>query len=126
MPPDLPARPLPPLVAGRMPALPVGTNAKSSCGNASPATKTRATGPAGCASRESQSWSRTPCFTSDRKAGTPGGDKRQVELWKPTAPYEDAGHGACWLREPRIAKLVENALLHFDTQRYRLLAWCVM
>lgn len=40
--------------------------------------------------------------------------------------YEDAGHGACDLRDPRIAEIVENALLHFDGQRYRLLEWCIM
>src|SRR6185369_9034500 len=40
--------------------------------------------------------------------------------------YLDAGHGECWLRRPDIAALTENALLHFDEQRYRLLAWCVM
>ncbi len=51
---------------------------------------------------------------------------REVELRKRIARYEDAGHGACWLRTPRIGGLVEQALLHFDGQRYRLLAWCVM
>jgi REP element-mobilizing transposase RayT len=30
------------------------------------------------------------------------------------------------LREPRLAEIVEDALLHFDGDRYRLLAWCVM
>jgi putative transposase len=38
----------------------------------------------------------------------------------------DVGLGACWLRQPDIAALVENALLHFDGERYRLLAWCLM
>lgn len=38
----------------------------------------------------------------------------------------DAGLGACWLRSPAIATLVEQALLHFDGDRYRLLAWCLM
>ena len=38
----------------------------------------------------------------------------------------DAGVGACWLRQPQIADLVEHALLHFDGERYALLAWCVM
>ncbi|HOV21018.1 hypothetical protein [Ottowia sp.] len=38
----------------------------------------------------------------------------------------DAGHGECLLREPALAQTVENALLHFDGQRYRLLAWVVM
>lgn len=38
----------------------------------------------------------------------------------------DAGHGACWLEHPSVADIVENALLHGDGARYRLLAWCVM
>ncbi len=40
--------------------------------------------------------------------------------------YLNAGHGECWLHRTDIARLTENALLHFDGQRYRLLAWCVM
>jgi putative DNA methylase len=40
--------------------------------------------------------------------------------------YEDAGYGACYLRNPQIAELIENSLLHFDAERYRLLEWCVM
>ncbi|RME89457.1 MAG: hypothetical protein D6766_14700, partial [Verrucomicrobia bacterium] len=64
-----------------------------------------------------------------RAARNAGDDRladRQIELRRRIEQYEDAGHGACWLRDPRIAGLVENALLHFDGQRYRLLAWCVM
>ena len=38
----------------------------------------------------------------------------------------DAGYGACWLRRPEIAGLVERALLVNDGIRYRLLAWEVM
>jgi Rad3-related DNA helicase/REP element-mobilizing transposase RayT len=38
----------------------------------------------------------------------------------------DAAHGACWLRRDEIAEVVANALKHFDGERYRLLAWCVM
>jgi putative DNA methylase len=45
---------------------------------------------------------------------------RRIEDWL------DAGHGACWLRELRIAQLVERVLLHFDEERYRLLGWVVM
>ena len=40
--------------------------------------------------------------------------------------YLDAGHGKCWLRDKRIAKIVRDALLHFDGERYQLLAWCIM
>ena len=38
----------------------------------------------------------------------------------------DGGLGACWLRDAKIGAMVEEALLHFDGERYRLLAWCVM
>jgi putative transposase len=38
----------------------------------------------------------------------------------------DAGHGACWLKDPAVAAFVQDALLHFDDIRYRLLAWCIM
>jgi len=38
----------------------------------------------------------------------------------------DKGDGACWLNRPEIAAEIENALLHFDAERYFLLAWCVM
>ncbi len=40
--------------------------------------------------------------------------------------FLDAGQGACHLRDPRIATLVQEALKHFDGQRYDLIAWCVM
>jgi len=38
----------------------------------------------------------------------------------------DRGYGASHLRHPKVAELVENALLHFDGQRYRMLAWVIM
>ena len=38
----------------------------------------------------------------------------------------NAGYGACYLRIPALALLVENALLHFDGDGYRLLAWVIM
>jgi REP element-mobilizing transposase RayT len=38
----------------------------------------------------------------------------------------DAGVGAKTLADPRIAAIVESALVHFDGARYRLLAWSVM
>lgn len=51
---------------------------------------------------------------------------RAVELRQRIERYEDAGHGQCWLKRTEIAQLVEAAMLHFDSVRYRLLAWCVM
>ena len=38
----------------------------------------------------------------------------------------DRGHGACFLANPHIARLVADALQRFDGERYRLHAWCVM
>jgi|SRR5262249_309438 len=40
--------------------------------------------------------------------------------------YLDAGHGDCYLQDPRCAEIVQNALLHFAGERYTLHAWCVM
>ena len=56
----------------------------------------------------------------------PANDPRQVELRNRIAKYEDAGYGSCWLRDERIAALVQETILHFDGRRYRILAWCVM
>ncbi|MGH8274671.1 MAG: REP-associated tyrosine transposase [Gammaproteobacteria bacterium] len=40
--------------------------------------------------------------------------------------YLDTGHGCCWLSRSNLARIVENALLHFDGENYRLIAWCIM
>ena len=56
----------------------------------------------------------------------PATDAKRVELARRIEKYEDAGHGACFLRDPRVAGLVEQALQFFDGERYFLLAWCVM
>lgn len=40
--------------------------------------------------------------------------------------FLDAGHGACVLREHAVAKIVADALHHFDGKRYDLHAWCIM
>jgi len=51
---------------------------------------------------------------------------RQVEKEKHIAAWLDRGEGECHLHDPRVAELVENALLHFDAERYFVLGWCVM
>ena len=40
--------------------------------------------------------------------------------------YEDAGYGQCFLKDERIAKIVQDALLHFHGERYELIQWCIM
>ncbi len=51
---------------------------------------------------------------------------RDIERRKCIEAYLDAGHGECWLRLAGIAAIVESALLHFDGERYRLIAWVIM
>ncbi len=63
---------------------------------------------------------------SEKSIAALPGRKRQIEREKLIADWLDRGEGECHLRDPRIAELVENALLHFDGERYRLLGWCVM
>ncbi len=53
-------------------------------------------------------------------------DKRNAERRRRIEQALDQGIGACYLRRPEIARIVENALLHFDGTRYQLHAWVVM
>ncbi len=45
---------------------------------------------------------------------------------KKTERIMDSGYGACHLRDPKIGKLVQGALLYFDEDRYELHTWAVM
>ena len=40
--------------------------------------------------------------------------------------YLDAGYGECWMKQNNIAKIVADAIRHFEGKRYKLYAWCVM
>ena len=53
-------------------------------------------------------------------------DERAAEKRKRIEAHLDQGHGSCALGDPRIAEIVENALLHFDGSRYLLHEWVVM
>src|SRR3989338_8075791 len=64
-----------------------------------------------------------PASVLDRLLQEAGSD---VEKLGQIESLLDAGHGACWLKQPAVADIVEGALLHGDGQYYRLLAWCVM
>ena len=46
--------------------------------------------------------------------------EKEAELeWRKRIQYFlDSGYGCCFLRDHRLAKVVENALLHFDGKRY--------
>src|SRR5205807_1364589 len=47
-------------------------------------------------------------------------------LHKKLEKWIDAGHGACHLRNPLVASAVQDALLHLDGARYKLLEWVIM
>lgn len=51
-------------------------------------------------------------------------DEREKRL--KVEAYLDHGYGECHLRNPAIAALVQENLLHFDGERYRVIAWCIM
>lgn len=53
-------------------------------------------------------------------------ERRSVEERKRIEAWLDAGSGCCALRHPAVARYVEDSLLHFDGERYALLAWCIM
>jgi type I restriction enzyme R subunit/putative DNA methylase len=53
-------------------------------------------------------------------------EKRDTQRRVKIENWLDAGMGCCALRHPALAAVVENALLHSDGSRYRLLAWCIM
>jgi REP element-mobilizing transposase RayT len=46
--------------------------------------------------------------------------RTSIEQWL------DAGMGCCVLRHPVIAELVQDSLLQFDSERYHIIAWCIM
>jgi len=49
-----------------------------------------------------------------------------IERRKRIEAYLDKGFGSAWLKEVRVAEIVQKALLHFDNKRYRIHAWVIM
>lgn len=52
--------------------------------------------------------------------------KDDLEKQRRIEGYLDKGYGKCYLRNPRIANLVQENLWHHDGLKYRLLAWVIM
>ena len=48
------------------------------------------------------------------------------DRWAAAEDVLDRGLGSRALGDPRIARVIVDCLLHFDQQRYDLIAWCVM
>ena len=53
-------------------------------------------------------------------------DNKMARLRKLIDKYEDAGYGDCYLKDERIAKLVEDTLFYYDGRHYQLVRWCIM
>jgi REP element-mobilizing transposase RayT len=53
-------------------------------------------------------------------------ERRDAERRRRIEDYLDRGAGESLLRDARVARLVEGALLYFDGQRYRVHTWVVM
>ena len=53
-------------------------------------------------------------------------DQRDLKKRKTIEQWLDSGLGCCALKHPDVAGTVQNSLLRFDGDRYKLLAWCIM
>ena len=65
-----------------------------------------------------QRWENELAAMPDNKAKSER--RRRIET------HLDAGKGSAWMRDSKIAQIVEDALLHFDGERYRRHAWVIM
>lgn len=48
------------------------------------------------------------------------------ELFRHEDKWLDEGYGACYFREPKFAAELEEALFHFQNERYFLSSWVIM
>ena len=59
-------------------------------------------------------------IVNERRANADSALRRRIEA------YLDQGYGGCALRDARVATMVQDSLLHFDSERYWLSAWAIM
>ena len=53
-------------------------------------------------------------------------DLRNNEIRRRIADYLDQGQGSCYLKQPHVAKIVQDTILFFDLDKYLLSGWVVM
>jgi putative DNA methylase len=53
-------------------------------------------------------------------------NEEQIVMRRRIDRYLDQGYGSCFLKDNRIAKIVQESLLKFDGLRYNLFSWVVM
>jgi REP element-mobilizing transposase RayT len=54
------------------------------------------------------------------------GKEGEIIFRKKIEMYLDLGRGSCYLRDNRVAEMMQNSLLYHDEKKYRLSAWVVM
>lgn len=60
------------------------------------------------------------------KAELEADEINDADLRRRIEHYLDQNYGKSWLRDPRIANLVQKALLNWDGKKYRLISWVIM
>ena len=61
-----------------------------------------------------------------REATANQGEEGKVLFRKNVENYLDKGYGSCFLKDRRVAKLVEGSLLFHHEKKYLLTAWVIM
>ena len=61
-----------------------------------------------------------------REETAEAGDDGKIQFRKNVERYLDRGYGSCFLRDERVANLVQNSLLFHHDKKYRLSAWVIM
>jgi len=52
--------------------------------------------------------------------------EREIVLRERIEKYLDCGYGKCYLKQPKVAEIMQNALLFHDGAKYKLIAWTIM
>ncbi len=50
----------------------------------------------------------------------------EIEYHRKIDKYLDKSHGECYLKDKKIAELVEDTLFYFDNKKYKLIAYVLM
>src|SRR2546423_3079653 len=61
-----------------------------------------------------------------RELAVESGANEGLTLRRRIEAYLDQGYGSCALRDARVATIVQDSLLQFDSERYRLFTWVLM
>ena len=62
----------------------------------------------------------------ERELSTSSEKERIVLLQRRIDRYADQGYGNCWLKDPTIAKMIQDSLMDGEGVDYKLFAWVVM